>query len=144
VGTENSIFVSFNDGQNWIPLQTNLPHAPVHWLTVQEHFNDLVIATYGRGFWILDDITPLQQLTDGALAAGAHLFVPRSAYRFRSKVSSVSQPGDPGAGENPQYGASINYYLTRKSYALISGQGIASPGYCRYSSTHRRRVSSRP
>ena len=60
LGTENGIYVSFDDGENWQPLQTNMPHAPVYWITVQEHFNDLVIATYGRGFWIMDDITPLR------------------------------------------------------------------------------------
>ena len=111
LGTENSLFVSFNDGEDWAPLQTNLPHAPVHWLTIQEHFNDLVVATYGRGFWILDDITPLQQLSDEVLDSGAHLFVPRPAYRFRNKEGRVSQPEDPGAGRNPHSGASIHYYL---------------------------------
>ena len=74
--------------ENWQPLQTNMPHAPVYWITVQEHFNDLVIATYGRGFWILDDITPLQQLTPQVAAADAHLFPPRPAYRFRD----ITQP----------------------------------------------------
>ena len=114
LGTENSLYVSFNDGDDWVPLQVNLPHAPVHWLTIQEHFNDLVVATYGRGLWILDDITPLQQLTDDVLASDVHLFAPRPAYRFRFKESPVSQPGDPGAGRNPRYGASIQYYLTAK------------------------------
>jgi hypothetical protein len=57
VGTENGLYVSYDDGANWQPLQNNLPHAPVYWITVQEHFNDLVISTYGRGFWILDDLT---------------------------------------------------------------------------------------
>ena len=70
LGTENAIYVSFDDGGNWQPLQMNLPHAPVYWITVQEHFNDLVIATYGRGFWILDDITPLQQLTPSVVGDG--------------------------------------------------------------------------
>jgi len=111
LGTENSLYVSFNDGEDWVPLQVNLPHTPVHWLTIQEHFNDLVVATYGRGFWVLDDITPVQQLTDDVMASSAHLFEPRPAYRFRFKESPVSQPGDPGAGHNPQYGASIHYYL---------------------------------
>jgi len=110
-GTENSLFVSFNDGEEWIPFQTNLPHAPVHWLTIQEHFNDLVVATYGRGFWILDDITPLQQLTSDVTASDVFLFEPRHAYRFRYRSSSVSQPGDPGAGRNPRNAASIHYYL---------------------------------
>src|SRR2546426_2630697 len=56
LGTENGVYTSFDDGENWQPLQMNLPHAPVYWMVVQEHFNDLVIATYGRGFWILDDL----------------------------------------------------------------------------------------
>jgi hypothetical protein len=111
LGTENSLFVSFDDGTSWVPLQTNLPHAPVHWLTIQEHFNDLVVATYGRGFWILDDITPLQQLTREVLSQSAHLFEPRPAYRFLSKQAPMSQPEDPGAGENPRYGASISFFL---------------------------------
>ncbi|MFQ5705257.1 MAG: sialidase [Gemmatimonadales bacterium] len=111
LGTENSLYVSFDDGAHWVVLQSNLPHAPVSWLTIQEHFNDLVVSTYGRGFWILDDITPLQQLTDDVLSSDVHLFTPRPAYRFRNKAAAVSQPGDPGAGRNPQYGASIHYYL---------------------------------
>jgi photosystem II stability/assembly factor-like uncharacterized protein len=111
VGTGNALYVSFDDGGRWMSLQSNLPHVPVHDLVIQEHFNDLVVATYGRGFWILDDITPLQQLSDEVLAAGAHLFAPRNAYRFRNKEGSVSQPGDPGAGQNPRSGASLHYYL---------------------------------
>ena len=63
LGTENALYVSFNDGGKWQSLMTNLPHTPMYWIDVQEHFNDLVIGTYGRGIWILDDITPLQQLT---------------------------------------------------------------------------------
>ena len=109
-GTANAVYVSFDNGDNWQPLQNNLPPAPVHWLTIQAHFNDLVIGTYGRGFWIMDDITPLQQLTDEVTAADAHLFAPRAAYRFHS----VGQPNagqDPAAGQNPQYGASINYWI---------------------------------
>ncbi|MBI1875330.1 MAG: sialidase [Acidobacteria bacterium] len=111
VGTENAVYVSFDDGENWQPLQMNLPHAPVYWLTVQEQFNDLVIATYGRGFWILDDLAPLQQMTPQVLASDAHLFPPRPAYRFRAITSPVDMPDDPADGENPPYGASINYYL---------------------------------
>jgi hypothetical protein len=128
LGTENSLFVSFNDGDDWVPLQTNLPHAPVHWLTIQEHFNDLVVATYGRGFWILDDITPLQQLNDEVLASGAYLFAPRPGYRFRYRSSAVSQPGDPGAGENPRNAATIHYYLSgetdeRVRISILDGSG---------------------
>ncbi len=111
LGTENAIYVSFDDGDNWQPLQNNLPHAPVYGITVQEHFNDLVIATYGRGFWILDDITPLQQMTAEVLTSDTHLFTPRAAYRFRSITPPSATYDDPTAGDNPPYGASINYYL---------------------------------
>ena len=111
LGTENTLYASLDDGRTWAELQTNLPHAPVHWLEIQSHFNDLVVATYGRGFWIMDDVTPLQQLTPEVLASEAHLFQPRDAYRFLNRQGSQSQPGDPGAGQNPTYGASISFFL---------------------------------
>ena len=112
LGTENSVYVSFDDGERWLPLQGDLPHAPAYWLTVQSHFNDLVVGTYGRGFWILDDITPIQQMTDEVVASAVHLFDPRPAYRFLPRESANSQPGDPAAGQNPASGASINFYVT--------------------------------
>ena len=62
LGIENALYVSFDDGDRWQPLQNNLPASPMYWLVVQERFNDLLVGTYGRGFWILDDITPLQRL----------------------------------------------------------------------------------
>jgi photosystem II stability/assembly factor-like uncharacterized protein len=101
LGTENAIYVSFNDGKSWLPIQNNLPHAPVHHLVVQTQFNDLVVGTYGRGFWIMDDITPLQQLTDEVLKTDAHLFKPRPAYRLHSIAG--------GPQVEPE--ALINYYL---------------------------------
>ncbi len=124
LGVENGVYVSFSDGERWHPLQSNLPRAPVHWLTVQERFNDLVVATYGRGFWILDDLTPLQQLEPEALGdvppeAGqrheAILIAPRSAYRFHRRQPPMMQPEDPAAGTNPEYGASIHFYLPPES-----------------------------
>ncbi len=111
LGTENMVYVSFNDGGNWVPLQEGLPHAPVHWLVIQEHFNDLVVGTYGRGFYILDDITPLQQLTPDVLKSDVHLFTPRPAYRFLSVSSFQGAPNELCEGQNPDYGAAINYYL---------------------------------
>ncbi|MFT5478067.1 MAG: photosystem II stability/assembly factor-like uncharacterized protein, partial [Planctomycetota bacterium] len=111
LGTENGLYVSFDDGAGWQTLQANLPHAPVHWLAVQERFADLVVATYGRGFWILDDLTPLRQLADGTAGEQARLFEPRAAYRFRSRAGGYSQPEDPAVGQNPEYGASLHYYL---------------------------------
>jgi photosystem II stability/assembly factor-like uncharacterized protein len=114
LGTENALYVSFDDGRNWQPLQEGLPHAPAYWMTVQERFHDLVVATYGRGFWILDDITPLEQLTPQIGAANAHLFAPRDAYRFRNTIQPVSVTYDPAAGQNLPYGADINFYLKSK------------------------------
>ncbi|PWT93730.1 MAG: sialidase [Blastocatellia bacterium] len=111
VGTENGLYISFNDGESWQPLQANLPHAPVYWIVIQEHFNDLVVATYGRGFWILDDLTPIQQMTDAVRAANVHLFAPRPTYRFRPGTDPVTMPEDPSPGQNPPYGVAINYYL---------------------------------
>ena len=110
-GTENALYVSFNDGDAWEPLQNNLPHAPVHWILVQDHFKDLVVGTYGRGFWILDDLTPLEQFSDNIRNSTVYLFPPRPAYRFRSTFHREMAPEGPSVGENPPYGASINYYL---------------------------------
>ena len=112
LGLENALYVSFNDGEQWEPLQLDLPPAPVSWMQIQRTFNDLVISTYGRGFFILDDITPLQQLTPEVRASASHLFAPRQAYRFRLFDTMVRETADdPSAGRNPPYGASINYWI---------------------------------
>jgi photosystem II stability/assembly factor-like uncharacterized protein len=111
LGTENSLYCSFDDGATWLPLQSNLPHSPVSWLTIQEQSDDLVVATNGRGIFILDDLTPLQQLGPEALAAPAHLFDIKPAYRFRRVNRVKGAPNDQSAGRNPAYGASINYLL---------------------------------
>jgi photosystem II stability/assembly factor-like uncharacterized protein len=111
LGTENGLYVSFNDGENWQPLQNNLPHAPVYGITVQEQFHDLVLATYGRGFWILDDITPLREITREVTGEPAYLFPPRPAYRFRGITPAMAVSYDPTDGQNPAYGADLNYFL---------------------------------
>jgi photosystem II stability/assembly factor-like uncharacterized protein len=111
LGTENALYFSPDDGQRWLPLQAGLPHAPVHWLTVQEQFSDLVLATYGRGFWILDDISPLRTLTSEALNEPAHLFAPRPTYRFRNITEPMTMPDDATEGWNPPYGAALTFSL---------------------------------
>ncbi|MGB6234416.1 MAG: hypothetical protein WBF46_13160 [Candidatus Acidiferrales bacterium] len=116
LGIENGIFASFDDGAHWVPLQQNLPHTRVSWMTVQRRFDDLVVSTYGRGIWILDDIAPLQQLTDAVRSSSAHLFTIRAAYRFLTKPTLpmyMGEANDPPtlAGQNPPYGADISYYL---------------------------------
>lgn len=115
LGTENGLWVSFDDGASWRPLQSNLPRVPVHWLEIQDHFQDLVVATYGRGFWILDDLSPIQALArERARDRGPFLFEPRPAYRFRSRQGAMAQAGDPVAGSNPTQGASLHWYLPSK------------------------------
>ena len=111
LGTESAIFVSFDDGDSWQSLQNNLPHAPVSGIVVQEHFSDLVISTYGRGFWIMDDITPLRELNSAMLARPVNFFAPRAAYRFRSITAPSTTYDDPTVGANPRYGASLTYFL---------------------------------
>jgi len=113
LGTENAVYLSFDDGDSWLPLRNNLPPAPIHWLTIQEGFGDLVLGTYGRGFWILDDLSPLRQLTAEVLSGDAHLFEPRPTYRLlrRSLPGERVRGSGPSYVENPPYGAPINYYL---------------------------------
>lgn len=111
LGTENRVYVSFDDGDRWQPLVNDLPAAPMYGIVIQEHFNDLVVGTYGRGFWIMDDITPLQQLTDDVRAAPAHLFEPRDAYRFNPRTAPAAQTIDMSLGENPPNAAFLNYWI---------------------------------
>jgi photosystem II stability/assembly factor-like uncharacterized protein len=112
LGTENSVYLSLDDGENWLSLRTNLPPSPVRWLTIQEHFGDLVLSTYGRGFWILDDISPLRQVNDSVLAEECYLFKPRAAYRFkRENAFPLGENGE--YYQNPPRGAVINYYLKK-------------------------------
>ena len=111
VGTENGLYVSFDEGENWEPLQSNMPRAPVYWMVIQEHFNDLVVGTYGRGFWILDDLTPIQQMNQTVRDSNAHLFPPHATYRFRPGTVPTTMSDDPSAGQNPPTGAAISYYL---------------------------------
>ncbi|HVR07091.1 MAG TPA: sialidase, partial [Thermoanaerobaculia bacterium] len=110
LGTENGLYVSFDDGDRWQPLPAGLPHAPVYGIAVQERFGDLVLATYGRGFWILDDVTALRQFR-GSAPAEAQLLPPRAAYRLRGVEAPFAAFYDPVAGFNPPDGVPIQYWL---------------------------------
>lgn len=118
-GTENALYVSIDDGEHWLPFQNNLPPAPVTWITVQPDRHDLAISTKGRGLYILDDLTPLEQLDQDILSSDAHLFKPRSAYRFRAIHQFRGFADDLSRGENPPYGAPINYYLKSSTDAPV-------------------------
>ncbi len=122
LGTENALYVSFDDGMHWQSLMTNLPAAPMYWIAIQENFNDLVIGTYGRGIWVLDDITPLQQMTNEVTASSAFLFAPRQAYRFHPITGPFAMFDDQSDGDNPPAGAPINYWVSAdvKDSVMIS------------------------
>jgi photosystem II stability/assembly factor-like uncharacterized protein len=109
-GSETSVFVSFNDGDYWQPLQLNLPHTSMRDLAI--HGDDLIVATHGRSFWILDDITPLRQWSSQSTRASAYLFAPQIAVRFRwNRNTDTPLPPEVPAGQNPPDGAIIDYLL---------------------------------
>ncbi len=104
-GTDFGLFISFDDGQHWQPFQLDLPVTPI--TDIQIHQKDLVLSTMGRGFWILDNLTPLHQLDADVATAELHLFQPREAYRMRYRVFQ-RHPGDP---EYRPPGALIDFYV---------------------------------
>lgn len=111
-GTENGIFVSFDDGDDWQSLQLNLPVASVRDIVV--HDQDVVICTYGRAIWILDDATPLRQIDARVAAADQFLFAPHPAIRVRRNDNNDTPiPPDLPSAENPPSGAVFDYYLKR-------------------------------
>src|SRR5919198_4937249 len=129
-GTENGVYVTLDDGADWLPLQINLPHAPVSWLTVQPHFHDLVVSTYGRGFYILDDISPLEQLDGSTLASPAALFVPPPAYRLRDQQGVSSAPNSAVQAENGPTGAPLTYYVSAALADTITGAASPASATC--------------
>jgi photosystem II stability/assembly factor-like uncharacterized protein len=109
-GTELGVYFSLDDGDHWQPLQLNMPVAPVHDLVIKD--NDLVVATHGRSFWVLDDISPLRQLNSEIVSARAYLFRPATAIRIRASTNhDTPLPAEVPAGENPPPGAIFYYYL---------------------------------
>ena len=107
-GTEEGVYVSFNDGANWRPLKLNLPTTPVHDLVVKD--SDLVVATHGRAFWILDDVSPLRQYADEINQKEAFLYTPSTAYRVQAGAGGERHPSKT-RGQNPPAGAVIYYFL---------------------------------
>lgn len=109
-GTERGAWVSFDDGEHWQTLRRNLPIVPVHDLAIKD--GDLIAATHGRGFWIMDDISALRQLSPSIVSSSAHLFAPRRVYRtnFYGGASSGAT-GSPPRAANPPSGAVVYYWL---------------------------------
>ncbi len=126
-GTDNALYFSPDDGGRWIHLKNNLPPAPIYGIAVQENFKDLVLATYGRGFYILDDLTAIREFTDSVQRADAHLFTLRKAYRFQPPAGTHGERSL-SSGQSPIYGASINYYLKEKSKDSVKLVVVDSKG----------------
>ena len=109
-GTEKGVYVSFDDGDHWQPLQSGLPVTSVRDIDV--HGDDVVIATHGRAFWVLDDVSPLRQLDAKVVAAPAWLFAPATAIRMRpAGFTGTPMPKDEAVAANPAPGAAVNYVL---------------------------------
>jgi len=109
-GTDNALYISFDDGKNWMLFRNNLPPAPVYWLVIQENFDDLVVGTYGRGYYIMDDISLLREYA-AAAQQSSYVFNIRKAYRFQEVEAIKTDAPSPNSGMNPPYGSPINYYL---------------------------------
>ncbi len=153
-GTETGLYVSFDDGAHWQSLRLNMPAVPIHDLVIKD--DDLVVATHGRSFWILDDISPLRQVSDEVFEASVHLFQPRPTMRFLA-VFSYDMPPTPGknfaflgpfqatyrqqeiatgekvrkyldAGQNPPDGAVIHYALKEQPQGEVTLTFLTASG----------------
>jgi photosystem II stability/assembly factor-like uncharacterized protein len=122
-GTETGVYVSFNDGADWRSLRLNLPTTPIHDLMVKN--DDLVLATHGRSFWILDDLSPLRQFNDDIGKQGVFLYTPSPAYRMHN-VEEAAKPVV--VGENPPPGAVIYYYVKEAPKNEVTIEIVDSAG----------------
>jgi photosystem II stability/assembly factor-like uncharacterized protein len=131
-GTENGIYASFDDGTHWQALKLNLPTTPIHDLLVKN--DDLIVATHGRAFWILDDISPLRQMTASTASEDAHLYQPASAIRYRGPGFQL--PATVPVGANPPTGVIIDFFLKSKPKEGVTLEVLDSKGKVirRYSS----------
>ncbi len=126
-GTERGAFMSMDDGENWQPLQLNLPTTSVRDFVV--YGNDLIVATHGRGFWVIDDISPLRQVTDAVLAADAYLFKPADAINYsRGGDNGTPLQKDEPQAQNPLDGAAIDYYLKNAATGAVTLEIVDASG----------------
>jgi len=126
-GSEREVYVSFDDGEHWQSLRIDMPATSIRDLVVKG--DDLIAATHGRGFWILDDVTPLRQLNTTVTDSAAYLFKPETAMRVRWDTNTDTPiPPDEPAGKNPPDGAIINYYLGSASSGTVTLQIMDSTG----------------
>lgn len=139
-GTETGMFVSFDDGAHWQPLQLNLPVSPIHDLVVKD--DDLVVATHGRSFWVLDDITPLRQVNAQSAQLDALLYQPQTALRLHYPTDvDKRQP----VGENPPAGAILNYFLKAAAKDEVTIDILDAQGkLVRHLSSKEKKLNDQP
>jgi hypothetical protein len=125
--SERRVYVSFDDGDHWQSLQLNMASSSVRDITVKD--DDLIAATHGRGFWVLDNLTPLRQLEAKVIGADAHLFKPQAAWRVRwnTNTDTPLPPDEPG-GLNPPEGAIVDYYLKGAASGPITMEIVGGDG----------------
>src|SRR5207244_9659302 len=122
VGSERGVAFSTDDGATWQPLKLNLPTVAVHDLIVKN--NDLVVGTHGRSIWILDDLTPLREMSPQIAGTDSHLFPVQAAFRYRYRPAFHAK----GIGQNPPAGALVDYYLKAKPKGPITLEIMDSQG----------------
>jgi len=140
-GTEWGVYFSMDDGGHWNSLQLNLPNAPIHDLVIKN--NDVVVATHGRSFWVLDDISPLRELTRKSAGDAAYLFKPASTFRVRRSVNNDTPlPLEEPQGDNPPAGAVIYYQLGSTNGQEVTLEVLDQSGQLvrRYSSNDKPRT----
>jgi photosystem II stability/assembly factor-like uncharacterized protein len=126
-GNETQVYVSFDDGDHWESLRLNMPASSVRDLAVKE--DDLIAGTHGRGFLILDNVTPLRQIAAKVAASNVYLYTPQTAIRIRNNMNPPTPwPPDMATGENPPAGAMIDYYLGPNFTGAVSLEIVDSAG----------------
>ena len=126
-GSENAVYVSFDEGDHWQSLKNNMPPTSIRDLVIKD--DDLVLGTHGRGFWIMDDITPLRQISKNLAAERSILFKPQTALRIRWNMNTDTPiPQEEPGGQNPPDGAVIDYYLADKADGEVTLEIIDAAG----------------
>ena len=144
-GTEFGVYFSTDDGAHWNSLQLNLPNTPIHDLVIKN--NDVIVATHGRSFWVLDDISPLRELTPKLAGNAAYLFKPASTFRVRRSVNNDTPlPLEEPQGDNPPSGAVVYYHLASANAQEVVIEVLDQSGQVvrRYSSSDKPRTPRTP
>lgn len=145
-GTERGIYVSFDDGESWTKMNLNLPITPIRDLQIHKREKDLVVATHGRSFWILDDVTPLHEIKDNLVTADskAHLFKPRHSYRMQGGDGGGFRGAPTDEGQNAPNGVIVNYYFKNAPKDEVKLQFLTMTGDTIVTYSNQKNVKGEP